>query len=73
MGFYALWKWFTTFRKSNYPNMIYWFSKEKSKEYWHSLSDEEREEYMKKYHHSEAALKSILAGQIMVAMDNSIE
>ena len=25
MGFYALWKWFSSWSKKDYPNMIYWY------------------------------------------------
>lgn len=26
MGFWALWKWFQSWSKIGYPNMIYWYS-----------------------------------------------
>lgn len=43
MAWYALWKWFSSFRTTPYTNMISWYSGYLYKQWYNSLTDEQKE------------------------------
>ena len=48
MAWWSLYKWFATFRTFKYENIIEWYSGKLFKEWYESLSEEERGSYNKK-------------------------
>lgn len=49
MAWYALYKWFSTFRKTPYVNMIQAYRKLLYDEWWNSLSEEQQKMWEKKW------------------------
>lgn len=47
MAWWTLFKWFSSFRTTPFVNMIKWYSYQLYKEWYESLSDEEKEYYLK--------------------------
>lgn len=47
MAYYALWQWFHTWSKRNYPHMIIWYRDKLHQDWLNSLTNEQREIYEK--------------------------
>jgi hypothetical protein len=47
MGWYALYKWFSKFRKTPYTNMINWYKEKLFLDWYDSLTEEEKDKYNK--------------------------
>lgn len=48
MAWWSLYKWFGSFRTTPFENMITWYTNKLNHERYQSLSDEEKEQYIKK-------------------------
>ena len=48
MAWWSLYKWFGSFRTTPFENMITWYTNKLNHEWYESLSDEEKERYLKK-------------------------
>ena len=69
MAFWALYKWFSRFRKRPYINYIYWYKRKLFNEWYESLTEEEKEEYQKnKKHKEELSKKRFLSTLAMMDM-----
>ena len=48
MAWWSLYKWFGSFRTTPFENMITWYTNKLNHEWYQSLYDEEKEQYIKK-------------------------
>lgn len=71
MAWWSLYKWFGSFRTTPFENMITWYTNKLNHEWYQSLSDEEKERYLKKAEerkrNNENALAQLMATYAKIA------